>query len=271
MISEETLNILKAKKWKYILGVRMKKVKVVSEKVLGRGGRYEEVVGSRRNSNDPSPLKVKEVYEEKKRYLVCLNEEQAKKDRHDRETIIENLRRKLKQGDKSLVGNKGYRRYLKVPGGKEKLHFEIDEEKVKAASRYDGKWVLTTNTDLSAKETALKYKQLWMVEAMFRSMKSLLETRPIYHKCDETIRGHVFCSFLALKLRKEMEDRLENRGIRLEWDDIIQDLDNFMEFEIQVNKKNYLLRNETSGSIGKVAQACGVSLPPSIRLVGAGS
>jgi transposase len=37
-----------------------------------------------------------------------------------------------------------------------------------------------------------------MVEAWFRSTKSLLQTRPIYHKCDETIRGHVFCSFLAL-------------------------------------------------------------------------
>jgi transposase len=58
---------------------------------------------------------------------------------------------------------------------------------------------------LAAGEVAVKYKQLWMVEDILRSMKSLLETRPIYHKCDETIRGHVFCSFLALILRKELQ------------------------------------------------------------------
>jgi len=74
------------------------------------------------------------------------------------------------------------------------------------------KWVLTTNLDLSAREVAPKYKQLWTVEEMFRSMKSLLETRPIFYKCDETIRGHVFCLFLALVLRKELQDRLESKG-----------------------------------------------------------
>jgi transposase len=78
---------------------------------------------------------------------------------------------------------------------------------------------------LAAGEVAVKYKQLWMVEDILRSMKSLLETRPIYHKCDETIRGHVFCSFLALILRKELQDRLESKGWSLEWTDVIGDLE----------------------------------------------
>jgi transposase len=72
--------------------------------------------------------------------------------------------------------------------------FVIDENKIKAEARYDGKWVLRSNLDLPAEEVAMKYKQLWMVEDIFRTMKSILETRPIYHKCTETIRGHVFCS-----------------------------------------------------------------------------
>jgi transposase len=111
---------------------------------------------------------------------------------------VASLRDALGQGDKSLIGNKGYRRFVRTRGKR----FIIDEQKIKDEARYDGKWVLTTNTRLSAPEVALKYKQLWMVERMFRSMKSLLETRPIFHKCDETIRGHVFCSFLALLLCK---------------------------------------------------------------------
>ena len=100
---------------------------------------------------------------------------------------------------------------------------------------------------------------------MFRSMKSVLETRPIYHKCDATIRGHVFCSFLALLLRKELQDRLEAKGWKLEGRDIIHDLDNLLEMEINLAGKVYTIRNETTGTIGKVAQACGVALPPTLR------
>ncbi len=123
--------------------------------------------------------------------------------------MLASLRDALGKGDKSLVGNKGYRKYLRA-GGKQ---FAVDEDKIQEEARYDGKWVLTTNTDLPAREVALKYKQLWMVEDVFRSMKSLLDTRPIYHKCDETIRGHVFCSFLALLLRKELEDRVARKKV----------------------------------------------------------
>jgi len=261
MISEATLAQLEGRGWKYILGVRMRNVKKIRGEVLRRGGRYEEVYPKSRASKAPSPLKVKEVRLNDRRYIVCLNEDQAEKDRHDREAIVASLRDALTHGDKSLIGNKGYRRYVRAIGKR----FTIDTKKVEAESRYDGKWVLTTNTGLSARESALKYKQLWTVEDMFRSMKSLLETRPIYHKCDVTIRGHVFCSFLALVLRKELQDRLEAKGWQLEWADIIRDLDNLLELEVRVSGKGYLIRNEIKGRVGQVAQAAGVALPPSIR------
>ena len=163
--------------------------------------------------------------------------------------------------DKSLVGNNGYRKYLRA-GGKQ---FAVDEDKIKQEARYDGKWVLTTNMDLPAPEVALKYKQLWMVEDVFRSMKSLLDTRPIYHKCDETIRGHVFCSFLALLLRKELDDRLARKQWNLEWADVVRDLDNLVEMEVAINGKGYVFRGQTPGVTGKVFQACGVALPPVLR------
>ena len=151
--------------------------------------------------------------------------------------------------------------YLKTQKG----HFEIDVAKAEQEVRYDGKWVLTTNTDLSAKELALKYKQLWMVEDIFRSMKSLLKTRPIHHKCDETIRGHVFCSFLALVLRKKLQDLLDQKGCKeLEWADIIHDLDQMIETEINLSGKSYVLRSEINGSAGKVFQAVGIAIPPKL-------
>lgn len=258
MISEETIKEIKKRRWKYVLGVRMRKSKEVRDKVLSQGGRYQQVFGKSKDSKAPSPLKVKEVSIGSKRYIVCLNEDQATKDKADREAIVESLREALKRGDKSLVGNKGYRRFIASRGQR----FEIDEQKVIQEVRFDGKWVLTTNTNLSAKAAALKYKQLWMVESIFRSMKSLLETRPIFHKCNATIRGHVFCSFLALLLRKELENRLEQKGFNFEWADVIMDLDNLVEMEITVSDKRYTVRSNTEGTVAKVFGACGVALPP---------
>ena len=116
----------------------------------------------------------------------------------------------------------------------------IDEAKVKAEARYDGKWVLRTNTDLSADQVALKYKQLWQVERVFRDVKSLLLTRPIFHQRDHTIRGHVFCSFLALVLRKELDRCLEQAGQRLEWAEIKQDLKALQTVTIEESGKSAL-------------------------------
>lgn len=261
MISAEAIAEVEQRGWNYILGARLRASKEVREQVLSHRGHYEEVHPLRSRSQDPSPLQVKPVKVGGRRYIVCLNLEQAEKDRRDREAIVAALENALQRGDKSLVGNKGYRTYLKAPAER----FTIDNEKVRKEARYDGKWVLRTNTDLSAAEVALKYKQLWMVEAMFRSMKSVLETRPIHHRRDETIRGHVFCSFLALVLRRELERRLEEHGRRLEWADVIRDLDRLEEVELEVDGKRYLLRSESKGTAGKVFQACGVGLPAVLR------
>jgi hypothetical protein len=97
-------------------------------------------------------------------------------------------------------------------------------------------------------------------------MKSVLETRPVYHRRDETIRGHVFCSFLALRLRSELEDRLAARGHGdLEWAQILRDLDRVQEIEIDKAGSRFLLRTETAGTATKVFQAAGVALPPTVR------
>jgi len=260
MISAETMAEVERRQWQYILGVRMRSSNEAKE-VVGRAGRYSEVHPKSDDPDDPSLLKVKEVWvEDKRRYVVCVNQDQATKDRHDREATVASLRQALGKGDKTLVGNKGYRKYL-VAGGK----FTIDEAKIEEEARYDGKWVLTTNTGLATSQVALKYKQLWMVEDIFRSMKSLLDTRPVFHKQDETIRGHVFCSFLALLLRRELEQSLARKQWKLEWADVIRDLDNVIEMEVSISGKGYVFRGQTPGVAGKVFQACGVALPPTLR------
>jgi len=126
---------------------------------------------------------------------------------------------------------------------------------------------LKTNRDLPTETVALKYKELWQVEQVFRDMKSILETRPIYHQMDETIRGHVFCSFLALMLRKELDRRLEKAGHSFEWADIKQDLKSLQEITLEEKGKRLAIRSECRGVCGKVFQSVGVAIPPTIREV----
>ncbi len=267
MISQSTIEELNKRQLSYILGVRMRRVKVVKEEVLADTGEYQEVYPEKSDSKEPSPLKVKEVIVDGVRYIVCRNERQARKDAADREAIVASLEEKLKTSPKSLIGNKGYRPFLKI----DKESVTIDKNKIEADARFDGIWVLTTNTDLSAQEVALKYKELWMVEHTFRDMKSVLDTRPIFHKRDETIRGHVFCSFLALALKKELDDRLAAQGLKFEWADIKQDLKALLEVTLEENGSRWAIRTECQGVCGKVFKAVGVAVPPTIRLVGKAS
>lgn len=263
MISKDTIKTLESPSntVPYILGTRMRNVNEVKKKVLSRGGRYREVREEGQSKTTPASLKVKEVIENGSRYIVCLNPSRAKKDALDRKAIVDSLEKKLKGGATSLVGNKGYRKYVKISKGA----VRINDEKVQSESRFDGKWVLQTNTDLSAEEVALKYKELWLIERVFRDIKSLFETRPIFHKCDETIRGHVFCSFLALILRKELEKKLEKQGHVFEWGHIKQDLEALVEVEIKENGCRMAVRSRSLGVCGKVFQAVGVAMPATIR------
>jgi transposase len=263
MISSETLEGLEQRKIPYILGARMRRVKEVREEVLSRGGRFREVRREGESTQDPSPLQVKEVWVQDRRYLVCLNPREARKDAQDRQTLIEALKEKLKRDPKALIGNRGYRKYLKI----DRDHIRIDPEKIEEDARFDGKWVLQTTADLSPDRVALKYKELWQVEQVFRDIKSILVTRPIYHQMDETIRGHVFCSFLALVLRKELNRRLEKAGHSFEWADIKRDLKSLQEITIEENGKRLAIRSECRGICGKVFQSVGVAIPSTIREV----
>jgi len=263
MISDATLTWLDNEHIPYILGARMRRVKEIKEKVLSADVNFREVFPESSSSKAPSPLKVKEVALDNRRYIVCLNDRQARKDAADRRAITEALQEKLQHDPKSLVGNKGFRKYLKLDHDA----VSLNEEKIQAEERFDGKWVLRTNIDLATEQVALKYKELWQVEHVFRDMKSILDTRPIFHQRDETIKGHVFCSFLALVLRKELDRRLEKAGYDFEWADIKQDLKALQEVTLEDNGKKLAIRSECHGVCGKVFQAVGVALPLTIREV----
>ena len=192
LISAETLAELEARRLLYILGVRERTDKLVRELVL----------------NDPAPFvpltmakRGKQVdYESKavmlggRRYIVCRNHQEAEKDADDRAAIVAALKHQLAKGDKALVGNTGYRRYLKTISDE---HFAIDSDKVEQDKKFDGVFVLRTNTDLNPLNAMLCYKQLWTVEQTFqpvsicsqRARFSTNSTRPSAATCSAVSSG----------------------------------------------------------------------------------
>jgi hypothetical protein len=81
----------------------------------------------------------------------------------------------------------------------------------------------------------------------------------------QTIRGHVFCSFLALAIRKQLHDRIERKGWKLEWADVVNDVDALEEITLNHLGNEFTLRTESIGVAGKVFQAAGVALPQVLK------
>ena len=262
LISADTLAELEARRLLYILGVRERSDKLVRELVLKDAGPFVPLMMSKRAKQ--ADYEAKAVLLAGRRYIVCRNHQEAEKDAADRAAIVAALERQLAKGDKALVGNTGFRRYLKTISDE---HFAIDPDKVEEEKKFDGIFVLRTNTDLNPLEAMLCYKQLWTVEQTFRTAKHLLSTRPIFHKLDETIRGHVFCSFLALVLKKALEDRISALGRSGSWPQIIADLDSLTETEIEHDGKRFVVRSAPRPAASLAIRAVGIALPPTVRQV----
>jgi hypothetical protein len=260
MISAETIAELEARNLLYVLGVRERTDKLVCDLVLDDPAPSVPFVLMKPRGDVDYEAKAVELAG--RRYIVCRNLDQMTKDAAARADIVAALEQQLKKGDKSLVGNKGYRRFLATADGG---GFSINRAKVEEDGKFDGLFVLQTSARLSPLEAMLVYKNLWTVERTFRTTKSLFETRPIYHQLDATIRGHVACSFLALVLKKELEDRLA--GARASWPAVMADLDSLTETEVEEDSKRFLLRSAPRPGASLALQALGVALPPTLRQV----
>ena len=214
MISTDTIAALEALGMEYILGARERTSRVIRDVVLKDKAAMVPLVLDRQHGE--TQLWVKEVRIGKgkapQRYIVTVNEAEAKKDREDRQAIIDGLQAQLKKGDKALVGNSAYRRYLRSRGNA----FEIDPGKLAEEARFDGVSVLRTNARVTPLQAVIRYRDLLEVEALFRAAKASFDTRPIFHQSDAAIRGHVFCSFLALTLAKELNRLCGARGFQPE-------------------------------------------------------
>jgi len=232
MASEKTIAAIEEAGLEYILGVKMRRGKDVQNQVLTRAGRFKKVEEN---------LHVKNVELDGKRYVICLNPEEAERDARVREEVLQKLEYKLHtQGVKGLVGNRAYARYLKV----NKDQAQVDESIVQDESRYDGKYILRTNTTLPTAEVAVAYKHLWMIERAFRELKSNLELRPMYHWTENRIRGHIMICFLAFYLEMQLRRCLSEIKPDANYVGVIKALSRLTASKIISNNKSAIIRTE---------------------------
>ena len=180
---------------------------------LSRPGRYSVVAEN---------LEVKEVWigegTTERRFVVCRNQVEARRDQLRREAALKRLEAELaamegKTGDGrlraegELLIHPTLSRYLSRRQGR----LVIDPAKVKAEERLDGKFLLSSSDDsLSAAELALLYKSLLEVERSWRDLKQVLELRPVYHRKEDRIRAHITLCFLGLMLVRVIETKLQD-------------------------------------------------------------
>ena len=192
MISAAAIAWLEERQLEYILGARERGDVLVKKIVMENDDPFVPLLIERQTGE--TQLFVKQVMLEDKRYIVCRNEAEAENDRKDRERIVAALDTQLKKGDKALIGNSAYRRYLRKTGERKNTPiFEIDLGKLAEGARFDGIFVLCTNAKITPLQAVLRYRDLLKVENLFLRTKAVMRTRPIFHSSDAAIRGHVFC------------------------------------------------------------------------------
>jgi hypothetical protein len=254
MVSEKNLDVLDEAGYDWIVGVRLRTRPQLADVLFSDRQSFEALADN---------LQVKEVWANERRYIVCHNPEQARRDAARRQAVLERLEARLgRSGVKGLVTRSGFRRFLRVQGEEA----VIDEDKVERDARYDGVWVIETSTDLSAAEVAEAYKSLWRVERAFRTLKSPLELRPVRHWTEPRIRGHVVVCFLAFLIRTALERRLfEDGDVEASFSQVLDALNQVQEVDLSVKGVPLRLVTEVPPLAQEVFKNLGMRPPPRLQ------
>jgi len=247
---------------KYILATRMASVSEVKKTVLSKKGPYQSIKEN---------LKAKEVIvgdgERRKRYILCHNPKEARRQEAHRKEIVRLLEKKLAEHKNrqataqwaiELLASQRYKRYLTTTSTNK---LRIDRKAVREAQRYDGKWVLETNDDtISVEDAAKGYKGLMIIERCFRSLKrTQIKMTPMYHWADRRIKTHVKICVLALLL-----ERVAEISCSQPWFHIRRALDKLQATECHGSNHTFFKLNEVPQEVKEIFDMLGISLPSSV-------
>ena len=266
MYSADNLAELSRGLGRYVLAVPMRRVKGVEIEVLTRPGRYRKLADN---------LAVKEVWvgdgERRKRYALCFNPAEAERQREHRAQVLAELTGELTLLDErdedhpkaacALMASRRYGRYL---GADRRGRPRLDTAKVRAAERFDGKWVVITNDEtLTAEDVALAYKSGAIIESCFRRMKQTgLEVRPMFHWAPRRIEAHVKLCVLALQVQRTAEIRTG-----LPWARIAHLLGTLKAVRYLTERQTIVQRTKIGPELAGLLKQLGISAPKQVMAV----
>jgi transposase len=263
MYSAANLEALSKGAGRYVLATPIRKVKEIRDEVLSHPGRYAEIAPN---------LRAKEVIlgdgERRRRYILCLNEDEADRQKWRRAEVLKTLEAELKSLKKDhpktacrLVASKRFGRYL---GLDDRGRPYLDRDKVRRAEHLDGKFVLTTNDDtLSVADIALGYKGMWIIESCFKKMKTTgLEVRPMFHWMPHRITAHVKLCVLALMIQRAAELRAE-----MTWNTIRTALETLKAVTYRTEKQAIVQTTRPSKSASAILKTLNITKPKTILSV----
>lgn len=250
MVSQDNLKHLQGQGYDYLVGVKLRQLLEVREKVLCQPGAYRLVEDN---------LQVKEVLLGDKRYIICLNPEERKRDRHIRDDLVAGLEKELaecKDPAKLLLRGRKKRFLRQLKSGAVRL----DQGAVKADARYDGKYVLlTSELKTDAGELALNYKGLYRVEHAFRDLKHTVDIHPLHHWTGAWIKAHVSLCVLAYFLQRWTELRTGRT-----WTDIHRQLKRIQAIKVLLINGAFIRRTNLSKEQQLIYKQIDISEPPLI-------
>ena len=265
MNSEANRKILTQGCGKYLLAVRAASVKEVREEVLTRAGRYKKIADN---------LYAKEVEigngELRRRYILCFNPKEAKRQKTHREEVVSELNEELGRHRNwdakakwaiALLASPRTSKYLSVsPAGK----IYVDSAKISEAKKFDGKWVLITNDDtLPIEDAACGYKNLLVIERCFRSLKSVqIHLSPVNHWLPRRIEAHVKICVLALLIQ-----RVAELAANQPWSILKHSLAGLKVTEFETKTHRIFRRNEVSEGVRRIFEAFAIPIPKRVVAV----
>jgi hypothetical protein len=263
MSSAENRIILQRAGGHYILGEKLRDSQAAHKEALSFQGRYQKV---REN------LEVKEIVvgegERRRRFVLVFNTEQAKKDKAMRDKTLRRIEETIlalgdpggpshKKAVCALLSHRTMGRFIRqTKTGK----LRINQAKVQEEEALDGKYLLSTSDDtLSTEDVALGYKQLAEVERAFRTLKTTLDLRPLYHRKEERIRAHVLLCYLALLLV-----RIAEREMGETWDQIRSVMERCHLGEFSSKDGRVFQRTELTLEQVNVLKSLKITVPPEV-------
>lgn len=310
MVTEKNITLLREAGYPYIVGYH-KRGRVVSDQLLEQFqnlSAFSPLNDNLQYLEVPAPLVEDDEKDEDTRYILCYNPLKAKQDAafraaalEEAEAALEALSKRLgetRRGRKpstqgvmlkvaDILTRKGMESFLRVDFDGQTLTCTRDTAALEREMWRDGKFIVKTNTGLSAAEVVMSYKTLMGIERAFREIKNFLEVGPMYHWNEKRVRGHIFVCVLAylfeqalqvmyrrtLQVERETAMQMQDENERQQaLDDIerrnytgtriVEELRRWHVMKARFLEKEFLSVPPASAMAVDVLQRLGVKLPP---------